>query len=51
MEITLVSKTRYSVSSGFPNQAYKDLKNWGIITLDGQNFTSKYQDYKENPPK
>ena len=45
----LVLKTNYSVGSGAVNQAYIDLKTWGIIRKDGQNFTPEFQHYKENP--
>jgi tRNA splicing endonuclease len=47
----VVGKSGYSVGSGAANQAYKDLKEWGIITQDGQNFTSEFQCYKQNPPR
>lgn len=46
----LVRKTNYAVGSGTVNQAYIDLKTWGIITQDGQTFTPNFQDYKQNPP-
>jgi len=46
----LVRKTIYAVGSGTVNQAYIDLKTWGIITRNGQNFTLCFQDYKQNPP-
>lgn len=47
---TLVQKTGYSVGSGNVNQAYTDLKTWGIFTQNGQKFTPEFQHYKENPP-
>jgi len=47
----LVRKTSYSVGSGAANQAYIDLKRWGIFTNDGQNFTPEFQHYNDNPPE
>ncbi|AQQ09638.1 hypothetical protein L21SP3_01446 [Sedimentisphaera cyanobacteriorum] len=46
----VVRKTSYSVGSGNVNSAYKELKDWGIIKHDGQEFTAAYQHYKNNPP-
>ncbi|MFC1634141.1 hypothetical protein ACFL5Z_04815 [Planctomycetota bacterium] len=46
----LVRKTHYSVGSGNVNQAYIALKEWGIFTENGQNFTPQFQRFKENPP-
>ncbi len=46
----LVRKTNYTAGSGSVNQAYIDLKKYGIITENGQDFTPDYQSYKINPP-
>jgi hypothetical protein len=46
----VVRKTNYSVGAGSVNKAYKELKDWGIIEQGGQEFTTAYQHYKNNPP-